>query len=290
MLRGDDVAELQRRLNLLGFDAGREDGILGGETESRDPPVPAQRGNHRRRSLRSGDDRRDRPRQRTGRRVGREPARARDAAPRAPPARRPARLPRRRARDERARDRGPHRDGQARRTRRPRHLGRRPQRVDRARRTTSAPAPSSLSRTAAIPASAARTSRAARSVPRAATASPTRLTESLRTVLDDVDEPVGRTYRFLRETRMTAVVCELVGRDEAARADHADDPVAGRDPRPGRGCAARRGGATRTRRSRRSGAISAGRGRHPGSSHGRCARGPRGSRTRSAPCRDGRPS
>jgi N-acetylmuramoyl-L-alanine amidase len=33
MLRGDDVAELQRRLNALGFDAGREDGILGGETE-----------------------------------------------------------------------------------------------------------------------------------------------------------------------------------------------------------------------------------------------------------------
>jgi N-acetylmuramoyl-L-alanine amidase len=32
MLRGDDVAELQRRLNALGFDAGREDGILGHET------------------------------------------------------------------------------------------------------------------------------------------------------------------------------------------------------------------------------------------------------------------
>jgi N-acetylmuramoyl-L-alanine amidase len=29
MLRGDDVAHLQRRLNALGFDAGREDGILG---------------------------------------------------------------------------------------------------------------------------------------------------------------------------------------------------------------------------------------------------------------------
>jgi len=41
------------------------------------------------------------------------------------------------------------------------------------------------------------------------------LTESLRSVLDHVDEPVGRTYRFLRETRMPAVVCELVGRDEA---------------------------------------------------------------------------
>lgn len=31
-LRGDDVAELQRRLNALGFDAGREDGILGPDT------------------------------------------------------------------------------------------------------------------------------------------------------------------------------------------------------------------------------------------------------------------
>jgi N-acetylmuramoyl-L-alanine amidase len=41
------------------------------------------------------------------------------------------------------------------------------------------------------------------------------LTDSLRSVLHDVDEPVGRTYRFLRETRMPAVVCELVGRDEA---------------------------------------------------------------------------
>jgi N-acetylmuramoyl-L-alanine amidase len=33
MLRGDDVTELQRRLNALGFDAGREDGILGPATE-----------------------------------------------------------------------------------------------------------------------------------------------------------------------------------------------------------------------------------------------------------------
>ncbi|HUI47576.1 MAG TPA: peptidoglycan-binding protein [Acidimicrobiia bacterium] len=40
------------------------------------------------------------------------------------------------------------------------------------------------------------------------------LTESLRTVLTKVDDPVGRTYRFLRETRMPAVVCELVGSDD----------------------------------------------------------------------------
>src|SRR5262249_31680013 len=32
MLRGDDVTELQRRLNALGFDAGKEDGILGPDT------------------------------------------------------------------------------------------------------------------------------------------------------------------------------------------------------------------------------------------------------------------
>ncbi len=33
-LRGDDVADLQHRLNVLGFDAGREDGILGHRTSA----------------------------------------------------------------------------------------------------------------------------------------------------------------------------------------------------------------------------------------------------------------
>jgi N-acetylmuramoyl-L-alanine amidase len=42
-----------------------------------------------------------------------------------------------------------------------------------------------------------------------------RLTISLRSVLPAVDEPVGRTYRLLRETRMAAVVCEVVPRDDA---------------------------------------------------------------------------
>lgn len=37
-----------------------------------------------------------------------------------------------------------------------------------------------------------------------------RLTESLQSVLKGVEEPVGRTTRFLRETRMAAVVCEVV--------------------------------------------------------------------------------
>lgn len=34
MLRGDDVADLQARLNALGFDAGREDGIFGPDSEA----------------------------------------------------------------------------------------------------------------------------------------------------------------------------------------------------------------------------------------------------------------
>lgn len=42
-----------------------------------------------------------------------------------------------------------------------------------------------------------------------------RLTEELRVVLGEVDEPIGRTYRLLRETRMPAVVCELAARDDA---------------------------------------------------------------------------
>ena len=44
------------------------------------------------------------------------------------------------------------------------------------------------------------------------------ITEQLRAVLPRVDEPAGRTYRLLRETRMAAVVCELFSRDEPAGA------------------------------------------------------------------------
>src|SRR5207247_1002097 len=40
------------------------------------------------------------------------------------------------------------------------------------------------------------------------------VTEMLRSVLPSVDEPAGRTYRLLRETRMAAVMCELFSRDE----------------------------------------------------------------------------
>ena len=41
------------------------------------------------------------------------------------------------------------------------------------------------------------------------------MTEQLRSVLPAVEEPIGRTYRMLRETRMAAVVCELFSRDDA---------------------------------------------------------------------------
>ena len=37
-------------------------------------------------------------------------------------------------------------------------------------------------------------------------------------MLPGVDEPAGRTYRLLRETRMAAVVCELFSRDEPSGA------------------------------------------------------------------------
>jgi N-acetylmuramoyl-L-alanine amidase len=44
------------------------------------------------------------------------------------------------------------------------------------------------------------------------------VTETLRAVLPRVDEPAGRTYRLLRETRMAAVMCELFSPDEPAGA------------------------------------------------------------------------
>jgi N-acetylmuramoyl-L-alanine amidase len=44
------------------------------------------------------------------------------------------------------------------------------------------------------------------------------ITQRLRSVLAEVDEPSGRTYRLLRETRMAAVVCELLSRDDPAGA------------------------------------------------------------------------
>jgi N-acetylmuramoyl-L-alanine amidase len=43
----------------------------------------------------------------------------------------------------------------------------------------------------------------------------TRLSAALEPVLPGVEPPIGRTYRLLRETRMAAVICELVARDDA---------------------------------------------------------------------------
>jgi len=216
MLRGDDVAELQRRLNALGFDAGREDGILGPETEGalrqfqRNAGTtadgvcgPATLAAMTRvsglaagsvASVREREDLRRAPRRLDGLRVFlvAEPAMAALANA-----------------------------------------------VERALRNLGAVVildasgddPSVLAAQAnqfkagafvALTNSgepgvrcAYFSSRAFRSEGGRCLA--LRLTESLRTVLDDVDEPIGRTYRFLRETRMTAVVCELVGRDDAAR-------------------------------------------------------------------------
>ena len=89
MLRGDDVAELQRRLNALGFDAGREDGILGDDTTGALRRVPAQRrASPPTASAAPATLARARPGRRAGRRLGRQRPRARGAPPRSPPARR----------------------------------------------------------------------------------------------------------------------------------------------------------------------------------------------------------
>ena len=122
MLRGDDVAELQRRLNGLGFDAGREDGILGDDTtrallefqRNMNLPTDGMCGPATLAVLdRVGGARR---------RLGRRGARAGDAAPRSAPARGPAGVRRRRARVRDARAtlvvRGLRRAGRGRRARR----------------------------------------------------------------------------------------------------------------------------------------------------------------------------
>jgi N-acetylmuramoyl-L-alanine amidase len=45
-----------------------------------------------------------------------------------------------------------------------------------------------------------------------------RLTEALQRAVARVDAPIGRTYRMLRETRMAAVVCELSAQGDADEA------------------------------------------------------------------------
>lgn len=214
MLRGDDVAELQRRLNALGFDAGREDGILGRDTETALRQFQRNAGTTADgvcgpstlvaigrvsglaagsvASVRERETLRRAPRRLDGLRVFlvAEPAMSALA-----------------------------------------------NEVDRAMRNlggivgldVSGDDPSVLTAQAnrfRAGAFLALTNSGEPGVRCAYFSSGTfrsegglclalRLTESLRTVVDQVDEPVGRTYRFLRETRMTAVVCELVGKHEA---------------------------------------------------------------------------
>ena len=218
MLRGDDVAELQRQLNGLGFDAGREDGILGPETEAalrqfqRDaglvtdatcgPETVAT-------LLRLGS---------LVRRLGRARARTRGVAPRPPPARGPRLLRGRRPRPRGARGRGRAPAARARRGGRARHLRIGGRASSRPKPTSSAPTCSSRSEPARHRVPAARTSRTSSSGPRAGFAVATQLTAVLASVLPDVEPPVGRTYQMLRETRMAAVVCELYSRDDPAGA------------------------------------------------------------------------
>ena len=215
MLRGDDVIDLQRRLNALGFDAGREDGILGPETETALRQFQREHGLEPDGVCGPATDHRARARRHARGRIGRVGARTRHAAPPRAPAARPAPVPRRRSRPRRARRRRPRRrlldEGAivALDTSGDEHdvlaaqanafgadvciaIGDR----HRARRAVR------VLREPDVP-------HRGRPVPRR-TASPS----TLRTVLPRVDEPTGRTYRLLRETRMAAVVCELFSRDE----------------------------------------------------------------------------
>ncbi len=212
MQRGDDVLELQRRLNALGFDAGREDGIFGTATErglrqfQRNAAVPADgicgpttlHALQRVSSLAAGSVATVRERDRL-RRGGRRVAELRVFLA-----------------------------------------------VDPALVTLAAPVAQGLRKlgaTLAIDTSGADASVLAQEANRYradvflalqhGTASTincayfenqqfrseggyhlaVRLTDALRAVLKNVDEPGGRTYRALRETRMAAVVCELVATD-----------------------------------------------------------------------------
>ena len=216
MLRGDDVAELQRRLNALGFDAGREDGILGPETETALRQFQRNAGTTADGVCGPSTLGGDRPGQSASPLV-RSPASASAKTSAATPRRLDGLrvfLVAEPAMSALAHSRRPRRWATS---------------VRVVALDVSGDDPGVLTAQAnrfGAGAFVALTNSGEPGVRCAYFASGTfrsegglclaaRLTESLRTVLDDVDEPVGRTYRFLRETRMTAVVCELVGRDEA---------------------------------------------------------------------------
>jgi N-acetylmuramoyl-L-alanine amidase len=215
MLRGDDVAELQRRLNALGFDAGREDGILGPETEAavrrfqRDAGLatdavcgPATTAAlERLGSLAEGSVARVRERETLRRDLRRledrgcflvaDPGLAVLAADVA-----------RRLRGGGAVVAGPAVwDPEV--TAEANNFG-----ADVFLALGSGAAPGA--RCAFFATEHFRSE--------AGFAIATHLTTALSQVLTDVEPPVGRTYRFLRETRMAAVVCELFSRDDPAGA------------------------------------------------------------------------
>ena len=226
MLRGDDVSELQRRLNALGFDAGREDGIFGPDTET------ALRQFQRERGLELPDGvcgpatiaalvtvgslaagRSPRFASATCLRRQRVDACATVACSSSstPGSPRSARPPA---------------GGCSTRARRSRSTPRATTtRCSPRRPTRSPPTCASRSSPEPSPARAARTSRTRPSGAKAGLYLAHGMTEQLRSVLPRVDDPAGRTYRLLRETRMAAVVCELFSRDEPAGA--ADAHVAG---------------------------------------------------------------
>jgi N-acetylmuramoyl-L-alanine amidase len=215
MLRGDDVAELQRRLNALGFDAGREDGILGPETENALRQFQRNAGTtadgvcgpasiaalERVSGLAAGSI---------------ASVREREALRRTPAQVRGMRV-------SLVTDPGLAELGHA--------VARALQRAGAiVGLDTSGDDPSAITGAAnlfhagaflALTGSgepgyrcAYFASRAFRSEGGSSLAQ--RLTASMRAVLPEVDDPIGRTYRFLRETRMPAVVCELVGTEPGA--------------------------------------------------------------------------
>ena len=213
MLRGDDVGELQRRLNALGFDAGREDGIFGEDTAGALTRLQrnaglAVDGICGPATLASAAARRD-----ARRGLGRHPsasatscaARAGSAACRCTSNAAPGfealgeavvrELVGAGARGG-ARHVGRRRLERSRADRQP--LRRRP--VPRAARRR--PTPRARARTSSRGASAPRPVTASR--PRCRPSWPPHLAHQRR-------RPCGKTYAVLRETRMAAVVCELVG-------------------------------------------------------------------------------
>ena len=213
MQRGDDVLELQRRLNALGFDAGREDGIFGPDTErglrqfQRNAAVPADgicgpttlHALNRVGSLAAGSVATVRERdhlRRGGRRVGAlrvflavDPALVALSAPVAHGLRK---LGATLAIDSSGADASV---------------------LAREANRYRADVFVALQQSTAVSVSCAYfENQQFRSEGGYHLA--VRLTDALRDVLKNVDEPAGRTYPTLRETRMAAVVCELATTDD----------------------------------------------------------------------------